>query len=431
MPTVRLSSTAPEGFDFFGVVIEGTRDAFYADLANGDLFVEEIYPTSPENEDYAGYRITYDGPFQASTTAITGGRFSGITITEGSTTLATLTGLSIDGQTGGSAIEELFSNLDETEMLGLLSPLSYTMIGNARDNTFSGFERSDTFIGGDGFDTVSYADETGTQRVVANLQASVIIDTYGSADRVRSIENVDGSDLGDLIVGNGDANSIHGRGGDDKLNGKRGDDALTGGEGADLLLGGNGKDSLEGGDGDDKLSGGADNDTLYGDSTTDSFVFGNDLLIGQLGNDALYGGAGDDRLHGGNGNDTLDGGEGDDTLIGAAGRDVLTGGYGDDWLLGGNGDDLITGGGGNNRASGGAGNDTFAFDTFDYGSTMITDFRLGEDRLQLPASDRFDLMIEEEGTSVVVRTFAFAIELRRHSETSLEFDDTSDWITFV
>ncbi|AFZ24601.1 Ca2+-binding protein, RTX toxin [Cylindrospermum stagnale PCC 7417] len=114
-----------------------------------------------------------------------------------------------------------------------------------------------------------------------------------------TLENVEGSDYKDHIIGNNVANRFNGNAGDDTLDGNAGDDTLNGGEGNDILNGGEGNDTLDGG-------------------------VGNDTLNGNAGDDTLNGNAGDDILNGGEGNDTLDGGEGNDILNGDVGFDAAT-----------------------------------------------------------------------------------------------------------
>ncbi|MEL7240002.1 MAG: calcium-binding protein, partial [Planctomycetota bacterium] len=65
-------------------------------------------------------------------------------------------------------------------------------------------------------------------------------------DVLRSIENVIGSDEGDVIVGSDEVNVLDGSGGDDLLRGEGGDDVLIGGEGADVFV-------FEAGDGTDTI----------------------------------------------------------------------------------------------------------------------------------------------------------------------------------
>ena len=101
-----------------------------------------------------------------------------------------------------------------------------------------------------------------------------------AGDRLRSIENLTGSEMKDDLDGDGNPNVLKGLGGNDEL---------TGGAGNDTLDGGAGVDTLDGGTGDDKLNGGAGDDTLNGDA----------------GEDTLTGGAGNDDLSGGTDNDTF------------------------------------------------------------------------------------------------------------------------------
>ncbi len=101
---------------------------------------------------------------------------------------------------------------------------------------------------------------------------------------------------------------------------------------------------------------------------------GDDTLIGLLQADTLLGLEGDDTLAGGAGDDVALGGAGNDDLSGGLGADILDGGLGDDTLSGGLGFDVL---------SGGDGADVFeitpALLTYD----RITDFKLGEDRIDL------------------------------------------------
>ena len=101
-----------------------------------------------------------------------------------------------------------------------------------------------------------------------------------------------------------------------------------------------------------------------------------------MGHDELEGGAGNDTLAGDDGNDELDGDAGNDRLLGGAGNDDLDGGSGFDFLHGGTGRDTLDGGAGADTLTGGAGADVFEFELGD-GRDRITDFRNGEDRLDI------------------------------------------------
>ncbi|WP_160116440.1 calcium-binding protein [Ruegeria sp. AU67] len=74
-----------------------------------------------------------------------------------------------------------------------------------------------------------------------------VIDNQIETDVLVSIENVIGSDDGDVIVGSDLENVLNGADGDDLLNGEGGNDVLIGGEGADTFL-------FQGTFGDDTIS---------------------------------------------------------------------------------------------------------------------------------------------------------------------------------
>ncbi|MBL6081652.1 family 16 glycosylhydrolase [Belnapia sp. T18] len=76
------------------------------------------------------------------------------------------------------------------------------------------------------------------------------------------------------------------------------------------------------------------------------------------------------------------------TLAGTAGNEVLTGKLGADTINGGGGADTITGGLGNDSLTGGADADVFVLKPGD-GADVITDFRLGEDRLSIATDGTF------------------------------------------
>jgi Ca2+-binding RTX toxin-like protein len=127
-------------------------------------------------------------------------------------------------------------------------------------------------------------------------------------------------------------------------------------------------------------------DTFDGSDLADSFD-------GMAGRDKLMGNGGDDDLSGGKSNDTLFGGDGSDTLDGGAHSDMLFGDEGDDFLLGGGGNDRQVGGLGADEHTGGGGNDRFVFKTVEdssvdvLGRDLITDFRQGQDKIDLKAID--------------------------------------------
>lgn len=175
-------------------------------------------------------------------------------------------------------------------------------------------------------------------------------------------------------------------GGDDADNGAIRARILDLREEAAFWVGSTGRDEFTGTRWDDKLNGGRGSDVLAG-------ADGDDRIFGKAGSDRLTGGAGFDALRGNNGHDSLDGGAGKDTLYGGGGNDLLEGGGGKDRIIGNRGHDTIIGGAGKDEMSGGEGADTFVFaDPSESGPSkrardVITDFRKGNDRIDLSAID--------------------------------------------
>ncbi|WP_170401553.1 CHRD domain-containing protein [Ruegeria arenilitoris] len=119
-----------------------------------------------------------------------------------------------------------------------------------------------------------------------------VIDNQIETDVLRSIENVVGSDDGDVIVGSDQANVLNGGAGDDLISGEGGDDILIGGAGADTFtFGANfGTDVIQDFEvGHDQLQ--------FGDFGPD---FGGTVSVAQDGNDAVisFGSEGSVRLAG-------------------------------------------------------------------------------------------------------------------------------------
>jgi Ca2+-binding RTX toxin-like protein len=111
---------------------------------------------------------------------------------------------------------------------------------------------------------------------------------------------------------------------------------------------------------------------------------------------ALTGTGEGDTLDGRQLNDTLSGLAGNDLLIGGSGHDTMLGGAGNDTMRGGGGNDLMTGGAGADTMTGGTGNDRFIYGAMeDFGAVadplavhdVVTDFRSGQDKLDLSAID--------------------------------------------
>ncbi|HEY0414113.1 MAG TPA: cadherin domain-containing protein [Allosphingosinicella sp.] len=284
-----------------------------------------------------------------------------------------------------------------------------TLYGGAGDDVFESSADADSFDGEAGAnDVVRYVRSTAGVTVDLNLAGPQQSAGSAAGDALSGVENVTGSDFGDVLTGNEAGNRLLGRGGDNVLYGRGGDDVLIGDAGSDTLDGGDGADNISAGAGAlDRAFGGA----------------GNDFIDGGEGVDILQGGAGEDQLLGGEGNDDLygDGAEllqsGDVTALAGGAKDSLQGGGGSDRLWGGEGDDLLDGGTGDDSLRGGAGADQYYFEPGSGADTIVDDsgansilFGQGVtfDRLWFSDLGNGDLrigVIGSGGDSILVRGF--------------------------
>ncbi|MBN2816260.1 MAG: hypothetical protein JXQ67_06215 [Campylobacterales bacterium] len=303
--------------------------------------------------------------------------------------------VSVRLDTGLATGEGVDSILNVENVLG--SDFNDTIRGDGETNTLSGGlgedsifgeDGDDTLLGGDGADTLSggrgvdrlygeddigtldsslldmasYKDVTSGVGINVDLrndnitQAKVLNDGYNTSDYLYDIENIQGSNYADLIIGDTGANYILGEDANDTLQGGEGNDTLDSGAGDDSLQGDLGNDTLLGGSGTDTAiyanasnaikvdlgvyDGAGFNVSEDGEGTQDRLVgvenvIGTDIsaesdtIIGDSANNIIVGLDGDDTLKGGSGLDTLDGGDGNDTLFGGADADILDGGAGD------------------------------------------------------------------------------------------------------
>ncbi|MEX0300436.1 MAG: calcium-binding protein [Kordiimonas sp.] len=273
----------------------------------------------------------------------------------------------------------------------------------ARDggDAISGMGGSDTINGNDGNDTL-----------VGGAGADFL---YGK-DGEDTIWAGKDDDAADLIVGGGEGDMLGGGPGNDSIEGDNGilgvfdagPDTIFGGAGDDLLIGGGWLDRPSPGEvnrfsSDEVVTLSSDNNIIWGGSGDDS-IFGThgdeqlgggagaDFIRASNGDDVIYGGTGDgaDLIEGGSGKDTVFGGAGNDNIQGGAGADLLYNGAGNDTVLGNDGSDTLWGGSGNDRLTGGFGADVFAFGN-ENGLDIVTDFKKGEDIIELSAFSLTDL----------------------------------------
>ncbi len=214
------------------------------------------------------------------------------------------------------------------------------LTGDDNTNWLEGGLGADQLDGGGGADWASYLNSN--EGVTVDLAGGTAVGGHAQGDVITNIENVRGSNYGDALWGDDNANRLQGGEGDDQLWGRGGADTLEGGNGDDLLYGSTGADRLEGGAGYDVLTyqqseagvtisledststgGYAEGDDIAGIEQ----IFGSDyqdVLTGDIGPNVLYGIGGDDTLRGKDGEDVLEGGEGADQLDGGAGEDWVS-----------------------------------------------------------------------------------------------------------
>ncbi len=108
------------------------------------------------------------------------------------------------------------------------------LLGDDQRNLFLGGFGNDVIDGGAGVDTLVFVFAAGP--VQADLGAGTA--SGDGDDAIAGIEELYGSDFGDVLSGDQGDNVLVGRGGDDTLDGREGADALDGGGGADTCLNG-------------------------------------------------------------------------------------------------------------------------------------------------------------------------------------------------
>lgn len=112
-----------------------------------------------------------------------------------------------------------------------------TIVGGEGNDYITGGSGDDSIVGGNGVDTADYFFSDTSASIVVNLVTGTATGGAGN-DTLSGIENVNGSNFDDTIVGDAANNSLEGRGGNDNLFGGAGSDTLRGGAGNDTLDGG-------------------------------------------------------------------------------------------------------------------------------------------------------------------------------------------------
>ncbi|WP_137155375.1 calcium-binding protein [Rhizobium sp. FKL33] len=117
--------------------------------------------------------------------------------------------------------------------------------GDAGNDTFFSEGWSNVFNGGTGTDTISYkprSDDPSLGGIALSLAEGIALTGANRQETLVGIENAEGTNSSDTLIGSGGANVLRGLGDGDSLNGLAGNDMLIGGGGSDFLMGGSGED---------------------------------------------------------------------------------------------------------------------------------------------------------------------------------------------
>lgn len=162
--------------------------------------------------------------------------------------------------------------------------------GGAGNDRLIGGVGADTLDGGTGRDLISY--EESSSGVSVSLDVGRGWSGEAQGDIIRNVEDVAGSQHGDVIVGSDEDNRLFGGAGADDLYGGQGDDRHYGGAGDDLIVTGGGRSEY--------AYGGADNDRLFIDDARLAWAYGgtgHDTII--VRSDGVV------NIRGGTGSDTF------------------------------------------------------------------------------------------------------------------------------
>ncbi|WP_093254308.1 calcium-binding protein [Rubrimonas cliftonensis] len=194
------------------------------------------------------------------------------------------------------------------------------MLGDDRENDFSGHDGADTLSGGGGDDALrggAGADlidggegdydqimhDGGFRGIIADLEAGAVIDQFGDTDTVTGVEHVRGTEFADVMRGNDVFNNFRGLAGADTIDGRGGRDEAR--YDRDASRGGASGVTVNLAAGF-AIDGFGDRDTLIDIEDVVGSGFA-DVLIGDDGYNRIRGGAGADILTGGGGADVFRG----------------------------------------------------------------------------------------------------------------------------
>lgn len=161
-----------------------------------------------------------------------------------------LMGTNFNDTLAGDAVDNRLLGYDGNDLI-LGNGGNDRLLGYDGDDTLRGGEGADTLDGGNGSDWANYTlAATGVRVDLSNAATNT---GEATGDRYALIENVQGSALGDTLVGDAGDNRLYSYAGADLVQGNAGNDRILGYEGADTLEGGAGTDTLNGGAGADQF----------------------------------------------------------------------------------------------------------------------------------------------------------------------------------
>jgi Ca2+-binding RTX toxin-like protein len=291
-------------------VIEGRGGSDTID--GGTHYDTASYESSPE-----AVFVRLGDPVTGAGASASGGHAAGDTL------------VSIEALVGSRYNDELTGNADDNRIDG--QDGVDVLHGGGGNDWLSGGFAGDIVDGGSGTDTVDYG--FATDYAFATFGVFVQLGMNGADGRanadqsslfgsmfediLRSVENVNGSPLGDTIYGNEQANT---------LSGLDGDDYIVGGLGADMISGGAGIDAVDYADSPVGITIAVDGSAGIGGTAAGDRLYGVEIVEGTPFGDAITGNSAANTLEGRGGSDTLIGGWGADVLDGGSAADRLTGG---------------------------------------------------------------------------------------------------------
>jgi Ca2+-binding RTX toxin-like protein len=276
----------------------------------------------------------------------------GDTVSYVSSTAVKINLSSFGPQSGGDAegdtlkgIENFIGSAEGDEIEG--SDISNWLRGFGGDDTF--FIRTakggnlDILNGGDGSDRLDLSLATFAERIfdpngvdqfrfIADLNTGSVRAASMSASLI-SIENINGSDLADKLIGNAGVNIINGGGGSDWIFGGAGADIIDGGAGRNKI---NYTDSNAAVDVDlnrvEQIGGHAQGDQLFNILEVDGSNFADSIRLRSEGWGFVWAAGGNDRIYGGTGENIVYGDVGNDTFYYGGGKSTFYGGIGTNTL---------------------------------------------------------------------------------------------------